>query len=236
MARTLIQTGGTYGSIKVLSVAQVKPKLYNCQCIKCGSCFVDRGQRILMYATIGCKACRKKVKDSQRVIEAQQYIGLKSGELTVDEILGLRDYNKKRLIFVRCRCSCGSYPEVPLDKIKSMQVLTCGHNRQKQLDTGREAIKSVRISGTLIPAINGQRKVNKNSNTGYTGVSYMPQHQKYRAYINFRRQQYYLGLYDHQDDAIKARKAAEKQIYGPFLEWYAAEYPEQWERIQQKQT
>lgn len=236
MSRILIKPGETYGSIKVLSVAQAKPKFYNCQCIKCGSCFVDKGQRILKYSDVGCKNCREKVKEDQRLQEAQQYIGLQSGELTVDQILEIRDYNKKRLVFVRCQCSCGSYTEVPLDKIKSFQVLTCGHNRQKQLDTGREAIKSVRAAGTLIPAINGRRKVNKNSNTGYTGVSYMSQYQKYRAYINFRQRQYYLGLYDHQDDAIKARKAAEKQIYGPFLDWYAAEYPEQWERMQQKKS
>lgn len=67
-----------------------------------------------------------------------------------------------------------------------------------------------------------------------TGVSYYAKYGKYRAYINFQRKQYYLGLYEKIDDALKARKSAEENIYGNFLKWYQDTYPEEWKRIKMK--
>lgn len=62
----------------------------------------------------------------------------------------------------------------------------------------------------------------------------MPSLGKYRAYINFKRKQYYLGLYEKIEDAVFARKQAEKHVYGEFLDWYASEHPEEWEKINKK--
>lgn len=187
-----------------------------------------------MYADAGCMVCRKKERDTQRLQAAQQYIALKSGDLEVKEIMGIREYSGKRLLFVRCQCSCGNFVEVPLNKIKSHQVLTCGHNRQALLEAGKITIESLRIGGTLVSTIDGQRKMNKNNTTGHVGVSYISRYQKYRAYISFRRKQYHLGLYECQEDAINARKEAEKRIFGTFLDWYATEYPEQWAKLQKR--
>ena len=33
------------------------------------------------------------------------------------------------------------------------------------------------------------------------------------------------------EDAVAARKAGEKAIYGDFLKWYAETHPEQWEKL-----
>lgn len=87
------------------------------------------------------------------------------------------------------------------------------------------------VDSTYVIAIDGRRKTNKNSTTKVTGVSYFEKQGKYRAYINFQRKQYYLGLYEKIEDAIKARKAAEQNIYGNFLEWFRNTYPEEWEKI-----
>ena len=38
-------------------------------------------------------------------------------------------------------------------------------------------------------------------------MSYYAKYGKYRAYVNFKRKQYYLGLYEKIDDALKARKS-----------------------------
>ncbi|MEY8396201.1 hypothetical protein AALB64_15525 [Lachnospiraceae bacterium 45-P1] len=62
----------------------------------------------------------------------------------------------------------------------------------------------------------------------------MPKLQKYRAYINFQRKQYSLGLFSRIEDAVAARKEAERQIYGDFLRWYEEAYPENWERLKQR--
>ena len=49
--------------------------------------------------------------------------------------------------------------------------------------------------------------------------------------LNSSLEQYYLGAYENIEDAIAARKAGEKAIYGDFLKWYAETHPEQWEKL-----
>ncbi len=44
-----------------------------------------------------------------------------------------------------------------------------------------------------------------------------------------------MGIYLNMEDAIRARKSAEKEVFGNFLKWYQETYPEQWERIQKSQ-
>jgi hypothetical protein len=43
---------------------------------------------------------------------------------------------------------------------------------------------------------------------------------KWKADIRFRGKKYNLGRFDDINDAIEARKEAEKQLFGNFLEWY----------------
>lgn len=52
----------------------------------------------------------------------------------------------------------------------------------------------------------------------------------------FKRKKYYLGGYKELEDAAMARKQAEDNIYGPFLEWYAETYPEHWKRLQKRRA
>lgn len=59
-------------------------------------------------------------------------------------------------------------------------------------------------------------KINKNNTTGVKGVSYMHKYNKYRAYINFKRKQYYLGMYSSIEDAEEARKKPKKKYMANF--------------------
>ena len=61
---------------------------------------------------------------------------------------------------------------------------------------------------------------NRNSTTGANGVSRLADG-RYRAYINFRRKQVFLGKFLSLEDAIAARKAAEQLIYGEYLDQHA---------------
>jgi hypothetical protein len=36
----------------------------------------------------------------------------------------------------------------------------------------------------------------------------------------FKKKEYNLGRFSGKKQAVKARKQAEKKLYGPFLEWY----------------
>ncbi len=236
MSRTLIKCGETYGVIRVLSIVQQRPKKYSCQCEKCGSLFVDNGQTILRYSNVGCPDCRRKAAERVHIVEAEKYVGRTFGELTVTEVIGIREYSGSRKVFVKCLCACGNSAELPLSNVKCGQIKTCGHNRSEQLKKGMDICKNAHVGGTLITAIDGRRKRNKNNTTGHNGVCYISNLGKYRAYIVFRGKQYNLGLFNDINAAVAARKAAEENIYGNFLEWFMEEYPERCEQILKGKT
>jgi len=157
--------------------------------------------------------------------KAEKYVDQKKGELTIKRVIGMKEYNGAYQTFVKCECSCGKSIEIPLTQVLAGQWNSCGHNRIKNLDKSRQA----HIGGTYVYAIDGRKKVQKNSSTGCTGIS--KRGKKYRSYITFRRKQYHLGYFDSIDDAMEARKVAEKEVYGSFLEWYSQNYPDEWGKI-----
>jgi AP2 domain. len=67
------------------------------------------------------------------------------------------------------------------------------------------------------------RGVNKNQSGNY-----------WRAQIGFDNQVYNLGNYELQEDAIRARKEAEKHIGPDFCQWYIANYPVYWKNLQDR--
>lgn len=160
--------------------------------------------------------------------KAKKYINNKKGELTIKSIIGMRKYSGTYQTFVRCECSCGNSVDVLLSQVLAGNRNSCGHVKNRNLEKSQAA----HVEGTYIYAIDGRKHIQSNNSTGYTGISM--RNGKYRAYINFKKKQYHLGTYENIDDAIEARKVAEKEIYGSFLEWYAENYPEEWEKMQKK--
>lgn len=167
----------------------------------------------------------RKDKKEYYLKKAEKYVNQKKGELTIKSIIGMKEYSGAYQTFVKCECTCGKVIEAPLTHILAGQWNSCGHNSIKNLDKSKQA----HIEGTYIYAIDGRKNVQKNSSTGYTGIS--KRGGKYRAYINFKKKQYHLGYFDNIDDAVKVRKIAKKEIHGLFLEWYAQNYPEEWKKI-----
>ena len=68
------------------------------------------------------------------------------------------------------------------------------------------------------------KKPQRNNTSGYTGVQVRGK--RYIAVITFKRQVYYLGSSAKIEGAAQARKQAENHLFGAFLEWYYAEYPD----------
>ena len=66
-------------------------------------------------------------------------------------------------------------------------------------------------------------KLPKNNTTGVRGVYRI--RGKYVAKIVFQKKQYHLGSYDSLEEAALARREAEEQINGAFVEYF-----EKWER------
>lgn len=233
--RVLITPGKTYGAVKVIKRAERSYCAWECRCQKCGQFFVGTATDIRRLEEFGCPSCRAKALEAKKVEDLQKEVGRFYGNLKVTGVSYDNRDGKGKRAYAACECQiCGGMSEIYLSRLRSGGASKCAACSRKVLAPGREIGKKMHVDGTFIPAINGGRAVNKNSSTGHTGVSYHKQTGKYRAYIFFKRRQYSLGLYDKIEDAVAARKAAEKEMYGDFLEWYAAEHPEQWERINRK--
>ncbi len=237
-----IEVGRTYGNITILSAEEKKDRRtaqFRCRCERCGTVFVDTAQGIYLHQDGGCVECRKERKWEAKLCDLKQkYVGKEYGSLEILDI-SLRNTRKGRYTvrtaFALCRCVCGTEKEIPLDRILDGAALTCGHDTRKNLGIGHDLAAKAAVGGTSVLCIMPGRKLNKNSSTGRTGVCELKDG-KYRAYINFQRRQYNLGVYDDLESAVKARKSAEQEIFGDFLSWYAQTFPEIWERIRRKES
>ncbi|XJS09828.1 hypothetical protein ACF3NG_06690 [Aerococcaceae bacterium WGS1372] len=121
-----------------------------------------------------------------------------------------------------CKCSCGVQRVVTASSLLNGTSRSCGHVK-KEYDTPEnaklmnEVIKENLVENTNLLILN--QKVAKNSTTGVKGV-HPTKNGKYRAYISFKGKRTYLGTHDTLEEAAKARKDAEEELYKPFLESY----------------
>lgn len=205
---------------------------YKTKCVLCGT-IRDIYSSNLKH---GCIICNPTTSERIKEKLKKKYEGkvvnnlkiLEVGNVILKGTYGIRD--------VKCQCSCGKIFNTNLNRVLSGNTTSCGHDTQKNLKKGIEISKEFSVDGTNIFAITN-RKTNKNNTSGIKGVSKIKSgdKDKYRAYINFKRKQYHLGKYNTLEEAAYARKEAEEKIYGNFLEWYAKEFPEQWEKIKNRE-
>ena len=117
-----------------------------------------------------------------------------------------------------CQCDCGNSSVVAANSLtRKRGTRSCGCLHTKQH-------KTLAAFGTA-PARIASSKINKNNSSGFKGVSFNSLRGKWIAYIYFQQKRYFLGYYDNKNDAAEARRQAELNIYGPFLEWYYDMYP-----------
>lgn len=235
MSRNKIIPEEIYGYIKVLSLTDRPYRTYNCRCLKCGKDTVLNGHDIYRFAETGCGECRTAESMNQKALG---YVGHRFGHLLVKGYAGLKirqtPQKSYRYSSMVCECDCGYVAEYPLNRLLYGGAKACDKCGEKNLDLGREFVKETAVDGTVPITLSSKRKVNKNSTTGVRGVSYMERQGKYRAYINLKRKQYYLGSFDKLEDAIEARKIAEGKIYGDFFKWYQETHPDQWAKVKDK--
>lgn len=60
------------------------------------------------------------------------------------------------------------------------------------------------------------RGLSRNNTSGTTGVSWFENECAYKAYITYENKRYWLGTYSDINDAINARKAKEKELFGEY--------------------
>ena len=81
------------------------------------------------------------------------------------------------------------------------------------------------IDGTCIELLRA-KTIRRNNTSGVTGVDWLASKGRWRATICFKGKRHYLGSYACFEDAVKARKRAEEELFVPFLREFAKDAPQ----------
>ena len=122
----------------------------------------------------------------------------------------------------RCRCGCGQETVALTVRLRSGHCTSCGCDRAHFDDSpgacGRASLTYV--DGTCVEML-ATRPVRSNNTSGVPGVDWQADKQLWRATICFKGRRRFLGRYARFEDAVKARKRAEDELFEPFLEEFA---------------
>jgi len=179
-----------------------------CKC-DCGGEYIATTSNLTHGITTNC-GCKKSPDLTGKVF----------GRLTV---IGRSDKRNPRgartTPMWECRCECGNITYKATDTLTSPSESMC--QDCQGIYASEIARKSAGfVEGTQLSKIRNMTPSVANT-TGCRGVSYKSKIDRYRAQIIFQRKCYYLGTYKNIEDAIKARRRAEEELYGRFLEEYA---------------
>lgn len=139
-----------------------------------------------------------------------------------------------------CECECGNIAYVSASDLIREKIKSCGCLEQdSRIKNGVKVSEYVKanscVDNTSVIAIKSN-KIFKNNTSGIRGVCWSNKEQKWVAQIDFKGKHYRLGSFKKKEDAANARKTAEKELFGNFLEWYASEYPQKWEMLNKNKT
>lgn len=215
MAKMIDRTGRKYGKLTVLfrdTETNKKGIFWVCRC-ECGTVISVKGDNLQSGNTTSCGCNRKET-----IAKSIDLTGQKFGLLTV---LGRSHTDKNGHVYFKCRCSCGNECTVSSTSLKSGKTVSCGCFGESNRLSGRiKTAKETAETGTNIGKIKSKAPLKSNKTTGIRGVCYIKSQGMYKAYITFQRKKYVLKMSKNIKECIKARKEAEKNIYGNFLEWY----------------
>lgn len=177
-------------------------------CINCGSPMRKSIGEINSHPPKYCIHCPKTFKLSHRDLSGQDYPAF-------HVIRRVGEYPGTKTKWL-CICKiCGRECEITQEKLSVYK--SCGCLRDKANESGQQYYRNEIIrDGTNIACISPERQLNKNSTTGYTGVSKRADG-RYRAYITYQKRQISLGVYSKLSDAISARRRGEEEYFQPVI-------------------
>ena len=199
--------GKRFGKLTVIEQIESKNKQrrWLCQCDCGGTNIVTTGNLNSGHTTnCGCK-------------KSPDLTGQVFGKLTVIGRSNKRNPRGKRTTPMwECRCECGNITYKATDTLTNPDESMCQECKGR---IGAEiARKSAGfVEGTQISRIKNMTLIATNT-SGCRGVYYDKRTNKYRARLKFKGRIMNFGSYTNFEDAVKARKAAEEEYYGAFLE------------------
>ena len=202
--------GMKYGMLTVIGQAPSTEKgqrRWICKC-DCGTEKIVLGGNLKRGTTVSC-GCKHR----------NDLTGQKIGKLTVlerSDKYGSR--GKRQTQLWKCQCECGAITYKATDTLTNSDISMC------QNCAGEYAAEKARANagfeaGTQITKIKDQPDTSDNL-SGVRGVYLDRKTGKYRARLKFQGRLYNLGCFTRLEDAVKARKRGEEEIYGQFLTAY----------------
>lgn len=200
------EIGKRYGRLVVVEKLDKRyfiTTVYKCLC-NCGNYVELNINKLHTVHTKSCGCLKNSIKHG--------LTGQRFGRLVVDEFA----YRKKNKTYWKCKCDCGKECFVCSPNLLGEFTISCGcknEENKKALLTYDRGL----VDGTMLSAIDGSRKMNKNNHSGHVGVHYdKSKKKKWAAQITFQRKHIFLGRYDTIEETIEVRKAAEDKYFGKY--------------------
>lgn len=204
--------GQKFGMLTVIAQAPSTAsgqRRWVCQC-DCGAEKIVLGHNLKRGTTVSCGCKRKKDLTGQKI-----------GKLTVlerSDQYATRGKRKNQLW--KCLCDCGAITYKATDTLTNPEISMC--KKCAGIYAAAKARDNAGFEGgTQLAKIKIESDKSDNL-SGVRGVYYDGKTGKYRARLKFRRKLYNLGYFTNLEDAVKARKLAEEQIFEKFLETHEA--------------
>lgn len=205
MGRLKELSGERFGKLTVLHRSEEPHSrvYWTCRC-DCGNIVEATTSNLKSGHVVSC-GCRR----------VSPYIGKRYGKLVVlEKTEETVQHGSTKSPLWKCRCDCGNIVLVRLDSLTSGTTRSCGCMTAEKVEKMREAAGY--IEGTQVTRIRKIMEQNAGEGEEVIGVTY--QQNKWRATIKFQGKKYNLGRYDNRAEAAEARRFAEKELFGAFLE------------------
>lgn len=229
-------TGKRFGRLVVIKKADPPEGKENitwwvCKC-DCGNICTIRAKSLKSGDTKSCGCLhRERQAMYSHVKNVIDLTGKRFGKLVVlrKQSEGEHGTRNKWL----CKCDCGKTVDVAQISLISGRQNSCGCLQREY--SKNNCCKNVGIiENTSVSQIANTNSISKANTSGVRGVSHTKH--GYVAYIGFQKKLYYLGSFKNINEATEARKKAEEELYGNFLEWYSKEYPEKWKKMKRQKS
>ena len=238
MGNRLDLVGKTFGRLEVIEFAGMTynhKSMWKCRC-SCGNEAIVRGSHLVRKSILSC-GCYKDEMAGKRNSKFNEI------EQITDSVLKIYCNNGKYFICDKetwDKYSCGDicWRIVNKNKRKNPYEVVIG-NLKKAITQSNETVCFhiyTHPNNKLTDHINGNPLDNRECNlrpctyaensrnskmpsdntSGYKGVDFSKRLNKWRARIFFEGHEKSLGLYDNKEDAIKARRKAEKELFGEY--------------------
>lgn len=206
----------TFGNLKVIKDDGGEKVL--CECALCGRqkmmdrYNIQRTKYIQSGGGCGCKLVTSGSANGKKLTDKNDLTGRIFPGV---EVIGKTEKLKGTQRVYTCKCLyCGKIFETVGTNLTRGDTGSCGCQKIKQ---ATERITKDCIDGTKISSLIG--KMRSDNTSGVKGVS-QNKNGYWVAYIGFKGKRYTLYQGPDKEEAIKRRKAAEKELHGGFLTWY----------------